>query len=276
MLVHRGDVLGRASCPNYLSQSPLMVLIFIRMRFWFAIHQRKSSSPQLNLRSKNMVCKHSAIEKSRVFNSKWASALRFESRCQFSYVNAAVQGQKTVTPSFSSRQLLHFQSRIEELVYIAILHIWAHWWARTTKQTGCAVQSQKAATAYFSNKQLLPCDYHSIYNTKRWIIIGLTLVHRLRRWTNGKPKLIQRLVSAGYVGDRCPLSSIQRPSGHPRWRPPGLRGLITWPCGISPAPPTKAKGSNCLGSKWAVTAFCLCTTEYPLASLTSPVAPLWY
>ena len=30
-----------------------------------------------------------------------------------------------------------------------------------------------------------------------WINVGLTLVHRLRRWTNVKPTLIQRLVSAG-------------------------------------------------------------------------------
>ena len=31
----------------------------------------------------------------------------------------------------------------------------------------------------------------------RWINVGLTLVHRLRRWTNVKPTLIQRRVSAG-------------------------------------------------------------------------------
>ena len=34
-------------------------------------------------------------------------------------------------------------------------------------------------------------------DTRRWINVGLTLVHRLRRWTNVKPTLIQRLVSAG-------------------------------------------------------------------------------
>ena len=33
--------------------------------------------------------------------------------------------------------------------------------------------------------------------TIRWINVGLTLVHRLRRWINVKPMLIQRLVSAG-------------------------------------------------------------------------------
>ena len=36
-------------------------------------------------------------------------------------------------------------------------------------------------------------------DTRRWINIGLTLVHRLRRWTNVKPTLIQRLVPAGKV-----------------------------------------------------------------------------
>ena len=33
--------------------------------------------------------------------------------------------------------------------------------------------------------------------TRRWINVGLTLVHRLRRWTKVKPTLIQCLVSAG-------------------------------------------------------------------------------
>ena len=33
---------------------------------------------------------------------------------------------------------------------------------------------------------------------KEWINAGLTLVQRLRRWTNDKPTLIQRLVSAGH------------------------------------------------------------------------------
>ena len=35
-------------------------------------------------------------------------------------------------------------------------------------------------------------------DTRRWINVGLTLVHRLRSWTNVKPALIQRLVSAGF------------------------------------------------------------------------------
>ena len=34
-------------------------------------------------------------------------------------------------------------------------------------------------------------------DTRRWINVGCTLVHRLRRWTNDKPPLIQRIVSAG-------------------------------------------------------------------------------
>ena len=34
-------------------------------------------------------------------------------------------------------------------------------------------------------------------DARRWINVGLTLVHRLRRWTNVKPTLIQHLVSAG-------------------------------------------------------------------------------
>ena len=34
------------------------------------------------------------------------------------------------------------------------------------------------------------------YTTRR-INVGLRLVHRLRRWTNVKPTLIQRLISAG-------------------------------------------------------------------------------
>ena len=36
-------------------------------------------------------------------------------------------------------------------------------------------------------------------DTRRWFIVILTLVHRLRRWTNGKPTLIQLLVSAGLL-----------------------------------------------------------------------------
>ena len=34
---------------------------------------------------------------------------------------------------------------------------------------------------------------------KRLINVGLTLLHRLRRWTNVKPTLIRRFVSAGVV-----------------------------------------------------------------------------
>ena len=38
---------------------------------------------------------------------------------------------------------------------------------------------------------------HYSTDTSRWFNAVLTLVHRLRRWTNVKPALIQRLVSAG-------------------------------------------------------------------------------
>ena len=41
-------------------------------------------------------------------------------------------------------------------------------------------------------------------DTRRRINVDLTLVHRLRRWTNGKPTLIPRLVSAG----RSPVMSL--------------------------------------------------------------------
>ena len=34
-------------------------------------------------------------------------------------------------------------------------------------------------------------------DTTRWIYVGLTLVQRRRRWTNGKPTLIQCIVPAG-------------------------------------------------------------------------------
>ena len=66
-------------------------------------------------------------------------------------------------------------------------------------------QSQKAVPAHFSSKQLLPFgsaeQYHGVVtrvwdspaHTRRWINVGLTLVHRLRRWTSAKPTLIQRL-----------------------------------------------------------------------------------
>ena len=37
-------------------------------------------------------------------------------------------------------------------------------------------------------------DVHRHQQTRRWINVGLTLVHRLLRWTN-----VKRLVSAGYM-----------------------------------------------------------------------------
>ena len=40
-------------------------------------------------------------------------------------------------------------------------------------------------------------QHHSLpVDTRRWINVGLTFVQRRRRWTNGKSKLIQRLLSA--------------------------------------------------------------------------------
>ena len=42
----------------------------------------------------------------------------------------------------------------------------------------------------------ITCPAHPA-NARRWIIVGLTLVQRLRRWTDVKPTMIQRLVSAG-------------------------------------------------------------------------------
>ena len=36
-------------------------------------------------------------------------------------------------------------------------------------------------------------------DTRRWINVGLTLVQRRGRWSDVKPTLIQRLVSAGYI-----------------------------------------------------------------------------
>ena len=38
---------------------------------------------------------------------------------------------------------------------------------------------------------------YSADTRRRWINVGSTFVHHLRRWTNVKPTLIQRLVSAG-------------------------------------------------------------------------------
>ena len=42
-------------------------------------------------------------------------------------------------------------------------------------------------------------DGPSPADTRRWINVGLTLVQRRRRWTNFKPALIQRFVSAGLL-----------------------------------------------------------------------------
>ena len=52
-------------------------------------------------------------------------------------------------------------------------------------------------------------NHNSPAGTRRWINVGLTLVRSGRRWTNVKPTLIQRLVSAGraqailYGSDQC-------------------------------------------------------------------------
>ena len=40
--------------------------------------------------------------------------------------------------------------------------------------------------------------WHYPANTSRWINVGLMLVNRLRRWTNVKPIVTQRLMPAGY------------------------------------------------------------------------------
>ena len=46
--------------------------------------------------------------------------------------------------------------------------------------------------------------------TRRWIKVGLRLVHRLRRWINGKPAMIQWLVSAGVGRLICEVSGYAR------------------------------------------------------------------
>ena len=50
-----------------------------------------------------------------------------------------------------------------------------------------------------------PCITVSVSpaDTRRWIIVGLPLVQRRRRWANVKPTLIQRLVSAGIYSYPC-------------------------------------------------------------------------
>ena len=52
-------------------------------------------------------------------------------------------------------------------------------------------------------RQLLMLMYYARHDiqaaTRLWINVGMTLVHRLRRWTSVKPTLIQRLVLAGYA-----------------------------------------------------------------------------
>ena len=42
-------------------------------------------------------------------------------------------------------------------------------------------------------------------DTRRFINVGLTFVHRLRRWTNVKPTWIQRLVSAGIASNNASM-----------------------------------------------------------------------
>ena len=48
-------------------------------------------------------------------------------------------------------------------------------------------------------------------DTRRWIIVGLTLVQRRRRWTNVKPTLIKRLVSAGRFNHLRPHATSKLP-----------------------------------------------------------------
>ena len=81
-------------------------------------------------------------------------------------------------------------------------------WSITPMQTaGLRWSSSRTATTllYKAKRQyLLTCkvsrycflDLHPA-NTRRWTNVGLMLAHRLRRWANIKPTLIQRLVFAG-------------------------------------------------------------------------------
>ena len=55
---------------------------------------------------------------------------------------------------------------------------------------GC-IYINKSTCELYKMKTSSPAD------TIRWIIVGLALVQRRRRWTSAKPALIQRLVSAG-------------------------------------------------------------------------------
>ena len=70
--------------------------------------------------------------------------------------------------------------------------------------------SQNAVSAYFTIKHILHFGFaeiswpqhvvipmHIISNTRRWTNAGLKLAHRLRRWPNINPALVQRLVFAG-------------------------------------------------------------------------------
>ena len=70
-------------------------------------------------------------------------------------------------------------------------------------------------------------------DTIRWINVGLTLVHRQRRWTNVNPPLNQRLVSAGNVSRivalPAPITGLYN-KGIQYLSPEGLRGKnsISW------------------------------------------------
>ena len=67
-------------------------------------------------------------------------------------------------------------------------------------------------------------------DTRRWINVGLTLVHRLRRWTNVKPTLIQHLVSAV----RLTWPAARSSTHHPRRRGGTYNAETNWSAPVAP------------------------------------------
>ena len=67
-------------------------------------------------------------------------------------------------------------------------------------------------SAYWTNNQPYHIQRRYVFteniptDTRHCINVGLTSVHRLRRWTSVKPTLMHCLVSAGYLLPYCPLS----------------------------------------------------------------------
>ena len=100
------------------------------------------------------------------------------------------------------------------------------------------------------NKRCLSAGPRCSAVTRRWINVGLPLVHRLRRWNNGKPTLIRRLVSAGtrwanveYVSPTLPFPQdklgtrpsrfIQRVSNTSYWTIDQLQWRHCWVAGYT-------------------------------------------